>query len=116
MGFRKASFSYRWAENYHLNFGAPRGGILRDLVQDDYINAEGTAGSIIKIDNNTLIIKGKDNMEKTVLISNQTTIRSGMTTIGPSALKVDDKVIIIGSPNNANGQIEAKFIRLFFAK
>ena len=30
VGGMKARFSYRWAENYHENFGGPRGGFLGD--------------------------------------------------------------------------------------
>ena len=26
VGYRKAKFSYAWGENYHRNFGGPRGG------------------------------------------------------------------------------------------
>ena len=30
VGGTKARFSYRWAENYHKNFGGPRSGFLSD--------------------------------------------------------------------------------------
>lgn len=99
VGYKKASFSYRWGENYHRNFG-------------DFINAHGTSGSIIKIDGSTLIVKSGDNVEKTILISEKTTITSRRETIKAGDFKVDDRVVVIGSPNE-QGQIEAKFIRLF---
>lgn len=110
-GFRKANFSYRWAENYHRNFGGPREGLFKDFSGRDFINAHGISGSIIKIDGNTLIIKGQDNVEKTIVVSNQTVIRKQQETIKVSDLKVDDSVVIIGSPNNS-GQTEAKLIRI----
>ena len=31
VGTMKAKYSYHWAENYHRNFGGPRGGFLGDL-------------------------------------------------------------------------------------
>ena len=99
VGTLKAHYSYKLAENYHRNFG-------------DFINAHGTSGLIIKIDGSTLIVKSGDNVEKTILISDQTTITSRRKTIKAGDLKVDDRVVIIGSPNE-QGQIEAKFIRLF---
>jgi hypothetical protein len=116
VGYRKANFSYRWGENYHRNFAGPRSGFLenfgRGFGDKDFINAHGTFGSIIKIDGSTLVVKGRDDVEKTILISDKTTITSRRETIKPSDLKVDDRVVIIGSPNE-QGQIEAKLIRVF---
>lgn len=118
VGYKKAGFSYRWAENYHRNFGGPREGFFRDFDGKDYINAHGISGSIIKIDSlasssqATLIIKGDDNVEKTILVSDKTTIISRRETIKASDLKADDRIVVIGSPNE-QGQIEAKLIRLF---
>ena len=50
VGTLKARYSYRWAENYHRNFGGPRGGFLGDLKsfpQGDFINGHGVFGEII---------------------------------------------------------------------
>jgi hypothetical protein len=115
VGFKKAEFSFRWAENYHQNFAGPRGGFFGDFRRDfegkDFIEAHGVFGSIIKIDGSTLVIKGVNNVEKTVLIKNDTTIERFRETINPSDLKVDDNVVVIGEPNDS-GQIEAKLIRV----
>lgn len=123
VGYKKAQFSYRWGENYHRNFAGPRGGFFGDFRRGpgdrDYINAHGTFGSIIKIDPATgsgqaatLIVKGSDNVEKTILVSDKTTITSRREAIKINDLKVDDRIVIIGSPNE-QGQIEAKLIRVF---
>ncbi len=116
VGYKKANFSYRWGENYHRNFGGPQGGFFGDFRRGfgdrDYINANGTFGSIIKIDNSTLVIKGKSDVEKTVLISEKTMISSRRESLNISDLKVDDRAVVIGSPNE-QGQIEAKLIRVF---
>ena len=116
VGYRKAGFSYRWGENYHRNFGGPRGGFFGNFGYGfgdrDYTNAHGTFGSVIKIDGSTLIVKGSDNVEKTILVSDKTTITSRRETIKASDLKIDDRAVIIGSPNE-QGQIEAKLIRVF---
>ena len=126
VGFRKANFSYRWGENYHQNFAGPRGGFFGDFGGKDFINAHGVIGQIIKIDPSTgstsspqassgqaatLIIKGMDNIEKIVLIEDDTIIERLRETLKTTDLKVDDTVVVIGQPNDA-GQIEAKFIRL----
>lgn len=116
VGYRKAGFSYRWGENYHRNFAGPRGGFFGDFRRGfgdkDFINAHGTFGSIIKIDGSSIIIKGKDDVERAVLISDKTTVSSRRETVKTGDLKVDDQIVVIGSPNE-QGQIEAKLIRLF---
>ena len=122
VGALKARYSYRWAENYHKNFAGPRGGFFdnfrRGFDDDDFIEAHGVFGSVIKIDTSTssgqatLIVKGKDNVEKTILIFDKTTISNRRDVIKFDGLKIDDQVVIIGSPNE-QGQIEAKFIRVF---
>lgn len=115
-GYKKAQFSYRWGENYHRNFAGPREGFFGDFKRGfggkDFINSHGTFGAIIKIDGSTLVIKGKDDVEKIIVVSDKTEITSRRETLKAEDLKVDDQAVIIGSPNE-QGQIEAKFIRLF---
>jgi hypothetical protein len=55
IGYRKANFSYRWGENYHRNFGGPRGGFFEDFGGRDFIGGHGTFGQIIKIEVQTLV-------------------------------------------------------------
>ncbi len=116
VGFRKANFSFRWAENYHQNFAGPRGGFFGDFRRDfegkDFIGSHGVFGSIIKIDNSTLVVKGTDNTEKIILLKDDTTINRLQEKIKAGDLKVDDNIVVIGSPNDS-GQIEAKLIRVF---
>ncbi len=115
VGFKKANFSFRWAENYHRNFGGPRGGFFEDLGGRDFIDAHGVFGQIIKIDNSTstpsLVIRGRDNVEKIVLIKDNTVINGFRNNAKSADLKVDDEIVVIGDPNDA-GQIEAKLIRI----
>lgn len=122
VGGMKAQFSYRWAENYHKNFAGPRNGFMMGgpggmpfALPGDFIEGHGTVGSIMKIEGNTLTIKGQGNVEKVVLVSDKTIFKSGMQDIKLSDLKVDDWVVIIGNPND-QGQIEARLIRLFNEK
>ena len=115
VGVMKAKYSYRWAENYHRNFGGPQGGFFSDLKSfphGEFINGHGVFGSIIKIDGNTIIAKDKDDVEKTILVFDSTIIEKGREKVQLPDLKVDENIVIIGSPND-KGQIEAKFIRVF---
>ncbi|MBI2628093.1 MAG: hypothetical protein HYW71_01490 [Candidatus Niyogibacteria bacterium] len=117
VGTIKARYSYRWAENYHKNFAGPQRGFFENFKRgfgdkEDFINAHGTFGSVIKIDGGVIIVKSQDNVEKTILVSDKTTIVSRRESLKTGDLKVDDQAVIIGSPNE-QGQIEAKFIRVF---
>ena len=116
VGYQKAQYSYRWGESYHRNFAGPRDGFFGDFKRGfgdkDFINAHGTFGSIIKIDDSTIVIKGKNDVEKMVLISDKTTVNNRREAVRPSDLKIDDQIVVIGSPSE-QGQIEAKLIRVF---
>jgi len=110
-GFYKANFSYQWGENYHRNFGGPEKGFMRNIEGKDFTDSHGTVGQIIKLDQNTIVIKGPDNVEKYVTIDSTTSIIKLKEQIKLTDLKIDDYVVIIGKPND-KGQIEAKFIRI----
>lgn len=120
VGYRKANFSFKWGENYHKNFGGPKGGFMRQLpppfrMEDDFINANGTTGAIIKIDGNTLVVDGDKTPEKIIVVADKTIIRRGQQNLKLADLKVGDLTVTIGRPN-ASGQIEADLIRIFNSK
>jgi len=118
VGEKKAKFSYLWAENYHRMFAGPKAGFLGNLRMppfppfDEFIEGHGTFGEIIKIEGNNLVVKGRGNVEKAIVITEKTVIKSGREDIKFSDLKIGDMIVIIGSPND-KGQIEAKLIRVF---
>lgn len=117
VGGMKARFSYSWAESYHKNFAGPREGFFGDWrnpppLPGDFIESHGTFGEIIKVNDSDFVIKGRDNIEKLILIKEDTVIEKGRITIKKEELKVGDQIVIIGSPNE-QGQIEAKLIRIF---
>lgn len=112
VGTKKADFSFRWAQAYHTNFGGPQGGFLGGMMgPQEFTEGNGVFGQIIKIDGQTLTIKGKDNVEKSVLISDKTTIIYQRKNIKVADLKINTSVVVIGDPNN-NGQIQAELIRV----
>jgi hypothetical protein len=111
VGFRKAGFSYRWEENYHRNFAGPKGGFMDDLRGQDFIESSGVFGPIIKIDGEHVVIRGKDNIEKIIIIKSDAVIRRGKENLRLADLKVNDPIVVIGEPNET-GQIVAKLIRV----
>jgi len=120
VGYRKADFSFKWGENYHKNFGGPKNGFMggpmpepmSSMMGEDFINSHGASGQIIKMDENNLIIRGSDNVERTILISSKTVIRSGRQDIKIADLKVGEMTVIIGQPDD-QGKIAAQLIRVF---
>ena len=115
VGSKRAEFSFRWADEYHRNFGGPQGGIFGDFMGMDreFPNANGSFGQIIKIDTtaNTLTIKDPSNVEKNILVDAKTNIVLQRNNIKLSDLKVDDNIVVVGEPNSS-GQIEAVLIRV----
>lgn len=114
VGTLKAKYSYRWADNYHKNFGGPRGGFFGDwrrFPAGDFIGGHGAFGEIIKLNDAGFAIKGSGDIEKIVVTTDDTVVKKGRETVETS-FKVGDHVTIIGSPNE-EGQIEAKLIRVF---
>ena len=113
VGFHKASFGRNWGDNYSKNFGNgdrgwPLGG---PEMMNSFPNAHGVNGKIIKIELPTVIVADRDNLEKVVLIKDDTKIQRMRENITTDDLKIDDFIVVIGSPNN-QGQIEAKLIRI----
>lgn len=115
LGGARARFSYRWAENYHKNFGGPRGGFVenwRKFPAADFISGHGVFGEIIKIDDAGFVVKGRAEAEKAVTTTAGTVVERGRKTMAVADLKVGDSVVIIGESDEA-GQIVAKLVRFF---
>jgi len=113
VGFHKASFSYGWGENYHRNFAGPQGGFVDDFMGRDFIDAHGVFGAVIKVDADTssIVINGRDNVERIILLNDDTSIKRFRDNIKIKDLEVGSPIVVIGDPNDA-GQIEAKLIRV----
>lgn len=111
VGFHKAGFNYQLGQNYRELFEGPERHLSREFRGRNFMDANSAIGLVIKIDTSTLVIKGDDGMEKSVLISDKTSIRRFQDTILPSNIKIDERVIILGAPSTT-GQIEARLIRV----
>ena len=112
VGYHKASFSCQWGDRYHQLFGGPRRGFFGDFEGHGFMDAHGMFGIVLKIVGNNVIIKDKDEAEKTVIVGSDVTIQRAAHIVHVGDIAIGEQVVIIGSPNE-QGQIEAKFIRLF---
>lgn len=118
IGAKKADFSHKWSDNYHQNFAGPKNGFLTGFGDRDFMESNGVFGQIIKMgiattsaQENTIVVRGRGDMEKIILIKDNTVIKLFQKDIKPAGLKVDDYIVVIGEPNDS-GQIEAKLIRV----
>lgn len=111
IGRKEGTNSCLWLEKYFLNFGGPRVG-FREKPFKDFVRSHGIFGEIIKINDNSLVLRGKDDLERVVLLSSSTILKFKRQSISINDLKTGDNIVVIGQPNE-NGQVNAKFIRLF---
>jgi len=116
VGYRKASFGNDWNNNYPSNFEGkhPDFRMMQGGLGDwkDSPNSHGAIGRIIKIEiPSVVVIDDHDQIEKVIIIDNNTKIMRGRNQIKQEDLGIDNSVIVIGIPNS-QGQIEAKLIRV----
>ena len=111
VGQKRAEFSFQFASNYHRNFAGPEQGLFGNYITKDFISGHGVYGAVMEIEGDMLFVIGQDNMEKTVVISSATTIMQNKMAVAASDIKINDSIVVIGSPDD-QGRIQAKFIRI----
>ncbi len=113
VGAHKAGFSRKWDENYRNTFaGGPRGMMGRMMTGGgNYIVSHGTVGKIVKIDLPNIVVLGNDNIEKVIITNEETKVVSFREEVKVSQLKVNDNVVVIGTPNDKS-EVIAKLIRI----
>jgi len=103
IGERKADFSGGLGEEYHQIFGS--------RMMGDLSGAHGAVGKVVSISLPNVIIAGRDNIEKTIVITDDTKILKLREEISPADMHVNDTVVVLGSPT-ASSSIDATLIRI----
>ena len=121
VGFKKADFSYKWGDNYLRNFAGQRFGSnmgfagMMDARGQNFMAGHGTFGVVIKVENSSstpgIVVQDQNNSEKIILITKNTILEKFREIININDIKVNDRVVIIGSPDNS-GRVEARLIRI----
>ena len=112
VGFRKATFSYRFGDTYyHKAFGDRKESFRMGMRRNEFSIGHGAAGKVVSLELPKITILGRDGVEKTVVIDNRTEIRQFRETATTTDIKIDDYAVVLGSPNE-QGEIQAKLIRL----
>jgi len=116
-GFKKASFSYGFGDNYYRNFNGRMMGendpMMRGLPfnERDLENSHGAIGKIVKITSSSIVVADQGGIEKIVAIGKDTIIKQFRDNVDLKNLKVGDFVVVLGTPNDKS-EIEAKLVRL----
>ena len=111
VGYRKASTAFVWSASYHQVFAGPGQGFLAPMNSRVFVDAHGISGIVLKNEGTNIIIDGKDDTERNVLLYRDTLIRKLDQTIPPQAIVPNDRVVIIGE-TSLHGEINARFIRV----
>jgi hypothetical protein len=110
VGYKKAIFSSEWGMNYERNFsGTPPRGMMSG---NQPLTMHGVAGTVIDVSGSGMSVRDNDNDEQSIVMASDTIIKKMDATVPLIGVSIGDHVVIIGAPNS-NGQVEARFIRVF---
>lgn len=110
VGYEKAIFSSEWGMNYERNFsGTPPLGAMSGNMP---LAMHGAAGTVIDVSDAGMSVKDNDNDEQSIIVASGTIIKKMDAMISLRDIAIGDHVVVIGAPNS-NGQVEARFIRVF---
>lgn len=84
--------------------------ISQDFLPRNF--GHGAMGIIESLGENILIVHDRTGALRTVLVDNQTQIRRGHISINFSQLKTGEQIIVLGEPEEKEGAIKAKLIRV----
>jgi hypothetical protein len=113
VGYRRAIFASTFGENYYRNFygsqiPVPMGGV----AGVGPMMPHGVVGEVIDVGSGTIAVKNDEGDEASIILLPNTSVREMDNDITPRGIVIGDRVAVIGEPN-ANGQVEARFIRVF---
>lgn len=119
VGSRRAFFTCKWGENYGQNFGShavaePKLLIRRDApapIMGRAIGFHGVLGKVVTVTDDGIVVMGNDDIERSVVIDDDTEIRNGRDETDRSGLANGLSVMVFGEPND-QGRILAKLIRI----
>lgn len=104
-----------------IYFGGKRAGLFpfwekRFVYQNGFAThrfGHGAVGTIDSIGENTLVVKDRSGALKTILVDEKTILRRDHREIKFEELKKDEKAIVIGEPQEQEGAIKARIIRIY---
>lgn len=111
VGYRKASFAYRFGDSYYRVFDRRAPSPLGFPLHDEFRASHGAMGEVMSVSLPTLVVAGPDSVEKTILITDDTLVRKFDSELKVEDIQTGDFLVAIGDPNESS-QIQAKLIRI----
>lgn len=113
VGQHKARFGDRMGEHFERNFvDMNREGFSPSLGFGEMLppGGHGAAGEVMSVTLPTFVIAGPDNLERTIVVTDETVIRQYRNEVNTESIRTGNFVVVLGEPND-KGEIEAKLIR-----
>lgn len=112
VGYQQAAFSFQYGNNYYRMFGDDGPGPDHGpMMRGHFIEGHGAVGKVISVEPPTFVVVGRDGVEKTIVVSDDTRIRRFDRAVTINDVQVGDYSVVVGNPNESS-QIEARFVRL----
>ena len=107
VGYHEARFTYGLDRNYERTFGGP--GIM---MHGGLPSSHGSMGTIVSVALPILTVAVPNGPEMQVHVSTSTLIRNQNNTVAPTFLKSGDTIIVLGEPDEDEGFVDARLIRV----
>jgi hypothetical protein len=116
VGYRSGVFASRFGENYYRNFygeaSSGPAGMEAMLGGPPFMNQHGTVGIVMEVSSSSISAQDPGGNEESIAVATGTVIRKVNQTITIEEVSPGDHITVIGDPNG-DGQILARFIRIF---
>jgi len=112
VGFEKASFYNKIGENYFHEINGNQNSIA-GIQRGDLESAHGAVGQIVQLKLPLIVIADRSGIEKTIQIASTTQIRDTDGDEKVDNLKMNDFVVVFGSPSSSTDPILlARLVRI----
>lgn len=105
IGEHRAAHTGRWQQNYERNF----------FGRHKFMKGHALLGEVLTVSEDTMTVKGQDDTEQSVSLTDDTIIRRNGSSGSQDDLATGTRVAVFGHPNK-EGQVEARLIRMFLDK
>jgi len=113
VGYDRAGFAAGFNNNYYrIFYGAAPGGAVGMMAPPMPVAIHGVVGKVIDVGSSTISVEDQESNEQSVAVSSGTVIRNGESDVALENMTVGEQIAVIGEPND-QGQIDARFIRIF---
>jgi hypothetical protein len=111
VGYKNGTFICHVSDNYLRIFGDEQKERMNGFVPAPLPGGHGAIGTIVRIQLPSITVADDHNVEKSVVITDDTLIRRMKGTALPTDLVVGDSVVVLGTPGS-EGEIDARLIRI----